>query len=101
MGHDYYTDDKGTLVLMALLKEYGIKKVVASPGTGNMALVVSMQHDPYFEMYSCVDERSAAYMACGIAAESGEPIVVTCTEAWANRGLLSQITYIGYYDRTW
>ncbi|MCS3133314.1 hypothetical protein NXW30_12495 [Phocaeicola vulgatus] len=60
-------------------------------------------------MYSCVDERSAAYMACGIAAESGEPIVVTCTEAtasrnylpWANRGLLSQITYIGYYDRTW
>ena len=51
MGHDYYTDDKGTLVLMALLKEYGIKKVVASPGTGNMALVVSMQHDPYFEMY--------------------------------------------------
>lgn len=29
MGHDYYTDDKGTLVLMALLKEYGIKKVVA------------------------------------------------------------------------
>ena len=37
--------------------------MVASPGTGNMALVVSMQHDPYFEMYSCVDERSAAYMA--------------------------------------
>lgn len=49
MGHDYYTDDKGTLVLMALLKEYGIKKVVASPGTGNMALVVSMQHDPYLK----------------------------------------------------
>lgn len=47
MGHDYYTDDKGTLVLMALLKEYGIKKVVASPGTGNMALVVSMQRCTY------------------------------------------------------
>ena len=96
MGHDYYTDDKGTLVLMALLKEYGIKKVVASPGTGNMALVVSMQHDPYFEMYSCVDERSAAYMACGIAAESGEPIVVTCTEATASRNYLPGLTEAFY-----
>ena len=87
---------KGTLVLMALLKEYGIKKVVASPGTGNMALVVSMQHDPYFEMYSCVDERSAAYMACGIAAESGEPIVVTCTEATASRKLSTWTTEAFY-----
>ena len=40
MGNDYYTDDKGTLILIALLKQYGIKKVIASPGTGNMAIVV-------------------------------------------------------------
>ena len=96
MGQDFYTDDKGTLILMALLKEYGIKKVVASPGTGNMALVVSMQHDPYFEMYSCVDERSAAYMACGIAAESREPVVITCTEATASRNYLPGLTEAYY-----
>lgn len=96
MGQDFYTDDKGTLILLALLKEYGIKKVVASPGTGNMALVVSMQHDPYFEMFSCVDERSAAYMACGIAAESGEPVVITCTEATASRNYLPGLTEAYY-----
>ena len=96
MGQDFYTDDKGTLILIALLKEYGIKKVIASPGTGNMALVVSMQHDPYFDMYSCVDERSAAYMACGMAAESGEPVVITCTEATASRNYLPGLTEAYY-----
>lgn len=50
MEHNFYTDDRGTLILLALLKQYGIKRVIASPGTGNMALVVSMQHDPYFQM---------------------------------------------------
>ena len=96
MGNDYYTDDKGTLILIALLKQYGIKKVIASPGTGNMAIVVSMQHDSYFEMYSCVDERSAAYMACGMAAESGEPVVITCTEATASRNYLPGLTEAYY-----
>lgn len=96
MKQEFYTDDKGTLILIALLKQYGIKRVIASPGTGNMALVVSMQHDPYFEMYSCVDERSAAYMACGMAAESGEPVVITCTEATASRNYLPGLTEAFY-----
>lgn len=96
MVQKYYTDDKGVLILIALLKQYGIRKVVASPGTGNMALVVSMEHDEYFEMYSCVDERSAAYMACGIAAESGEPVVITCTEATASRNYLPGLTEAYY-----
>lgn len=96
MTQKYYTDDRNALILMALLKQYGIRKIVASPGTGNMALVVSMQHDEYFEMYSCVDERSAAYMACGMAAESGEPVVITCTEATASRNYLPGLTEAFY-----
>lgn len=96
MIHNFYTDDRGTLILLALLKQYGIRKVIASPGTGNMALVVSMQHDPYFEMYSCVDERSAAYMACGMAAESREPVIITCTEATASRNYLPGLTEAFY-----
>lgn len=96
MEHNFYTDDRGTLILLALLKQYGIKRVIASPGTGNMALVVSMQHDSYFQMYSCVDERSAAYMACGMAAESGEPVLITCTEATASRNYLPGLTEAFY-----
>jgi len=92
----YYTVEKHIQVLLVLLKEHGIRKVVISPGTTNMNFVVSMQNDPYFEMYSSVDERSAAYMACGLAAESGEPVVITCTQATASRNYLSGLTEAYY-----
>lgn len=93
-GH--YTDEKGVLIVLALLKEHGIKKVIASPGATNVTLVASMQSDPHFEMYSCVDERSAAYMACGMAAESGEPVVISCTGATASRNYLPGLTEAFY-----
>ena len=92
----YYTDEKHTLVLIALLKAHGIRKVVASPGTTNVTFVGSLQNDPYFEMYSCVDERSAAYIACGLAEESGEPVVISCTGATASRNYLSGLTEAFY-----
>ena len=92
----YYTDEKHTLVLIALLKAHGIRKVVASPGTTNITFVGSIQNDPYFEMYSCVDERSAAYIACGLAAESCEPVVISCTGATASRNYLSGLTEAFY-----
>lgn len=92
----YYTDERTALVVLALLKAHGIRKVIASPGTTNMALVASMQSDPYFEMYSSVDERSAAYMACGLAAESGEPVVISCTGATASRNYLPGLTEAFY-----
>ena len=73
----YYTNERNVQILIALLKEHGIKRVIVSPGSTNVTFVGSLQQDPYFEMYSCVDERSAAYMACGMAAESGEPVVLS------------------------
>ncbi|MDO3693635.1 thiamine pyrophosphate-binding protein [Wenyingzhuangia sp. chi5] len=92
----FYTDEKNAQIIIALLKEHGIKKVIASPGTTNMALVVSMQFDPFFEVYSSVDERSAAYMACGLVAESGEPVVISCTGATASRNYLPGLTEAYY-----
>lgn len=92
----HYTDERNVQVVLALLKKHGIRKVIASPGTTNMTLVASMQSDAYFEMYSSVDERSAAYIACGLAAESGEPVVISCTGATASRNYLSGLTEAYY-----
>jgi 2-succinyl-5-enolpyruvyl-6-hydroxy-3-cyclohexene-1-carboxylate synthase len=92
----FYTDEKNAIIIMALLKANGIRKVIASPGTTNMALVCSMQHDPYFQVYSSVDERSAAYMACGLAHESGEPVVISCTGATASRNYMPGLTEAYY-----
>ena len=64
MMSTYYTNDRTTQIVLYLLKAHGIRKVIVSPGTTNVTLVASMQIDPYFELYSAVDERSAAYMAC-------------------------------------
>lgn len=91
-----YANEKGVLYLVALLKAHGIKRVFASPGTTNLAFVASIQCDPYFEIYSCVDERSAAYMACGLSAETGEPVVITCTGATASRNYMSALTEAYY-----
>ena len=92
----YYVSEKNHLLLLALLKAYGIRKVIASPGATNITLVASMQHDPYFEMFSCVDERSAAYMACGLAEASGEPVIISCTGATSAREYMSGLTEAYY-----
>ncbi len=92
----YYTDEKNVQILIALLKTNGIKKIVASPGATNVTIVRSLQNDSFFEIYSAVDERSAAYMACGLAAESGEPVVLSCTGATASRNYLPALTEAFY-----
>ena len=38
----YYTSEKNTLILIALMKFHGVKKVVVSPGNTNVCLVYSM-----------------------------------------------------------
>ena len=91
-----YSNQKNVLILIKLLKEHGIKKIVASPGTSNMPLVASVQQDDFFEVYSSVDERSAAYIACGMAAEKNEPVVITCTGATASRNYMSGLTEAFY-----
>ncbi len=92
----YYTNEKSAQIIISLLKEHGISRIIVSPGTTNMAIVASMQNDNYFKIYSAVDERSAAYMACGLADESGEPVVLSCTGATASRNYLPGLTEAYY-----
>ena len=92
----YYTAERNVQIILYLLKQYGIRKVVASPGTTNITLVASMQQDPFFEMYSAADERSAAYIACGLAEESREPVALSCTGATASRNYISGLTEAYY-----
>lgn len=91
-----YTVEKHTQILIALMKYHGVKKIVASPGATNICFVGSLQSDPYFEIYSSVDERSAAFIACGLAAESGEPVALTCTGSTASRNYIPGLTEAYY-----
>lgn len=91
-----YTDARNAQLVIALLKEYGIRNIIASPGTTNVPFVYSVQNDSFFNIYSAIDERSAAYMACGLAAESGEPVVLSCTGATASRDYMPGLTEAFY-----
>lgn len=92
----YYTSERNIQIVIYLLKQHGIKRVIASPGSTDVAIVASMQHDSYFEMFSAIDERSACYMACGMAAETKEPVVIVCTGATSSRNYMPGLTEAFY-----
>lgn len=92
----HYTNERNVQIVIALLKAHGIHRVIASPGTTNMTFVVSIENDPWFQIWSSVDERSAAYLACGMAAETGEPVVISCTGATASRNYMPGLTEAYY-----
>ncbi|MCI7443348.1 MAG: 2-succinyl-5-enolpyruvyl-6-hydroxy-3-cyclohexene-1-carboxylate synthase, partial [Clostridium sp.] len=93
---NFYSAERNVQMLIYLMKMQGVKKVVVSPGATNVTVVASLQQDPWFEMYSAVDERSAAYMACGLADESGEPVALSCTGATASRNYVPGLTEAFY-----
>lgn len=91
-----YTDERNAQIVISLMKKNGIRKVVASPGATNICFVASLQFDPFFEIYSAADERSAGYIACGLAAESGEAVALSCTGATSSRNYMPALTEAYY-----
>ena len=92
------TVERNNQIVIELLKKHKIKKIVVSPGGTNVSFIANIQNDPFFEIYSVVDERSAAYIACGLAEESGECVVLSCTGATAARNYFSGLTE-AYYSK--
>ncbi len=86
-----YSDNKTVQILISLLKEFGVKHAVLSPGSRNVPIVHSIEGDSYFTCYSIVDERSAAYFAIGLSLELNEPVMISCTSATASTNYSSAI----------
>ncbi|WP_299521620.1 2-succinyl-5-enolpyruvyl-6-hydroxy-3-cyclohexene-1-carboxylic-acid synthase [Winogradskyella sp.] len=64
-------------------KTHHVKHIVISPGSRNAPLTIGFTHDDFFECYSIVDERCAAFFALGIAQQLEEPVAVVCTSGSA------------------
>ena len=67
-----------------------------SPGARNIPIVHSVENDSFFQCYSVVDERSAAFFAIGISLETNEPVAVSCTSSTASCNYLSGLTEAYY-----
>ena len=79
-----FSTKKNVLQLLSLLKAHSIKRFVVSPGSRHIPIVLSMESDPFFELYSVVDERSASFFALGLIQRFEEPVGVICTSGTAS-----------------
>lgn len=74
---------KNVLLLVSLLKAYGVRQVILSPGSRNAPLIHSFMLDDFFHCQMVVDERNAAFMALGMMQATQEPVAICCTSGTA------------------
>lgn len=66
-----------------LLEKLDIRHVIISPGSRNAPLTQLFTASNSFECHSIVDERSAGYVALGMARQLRQPVVVVTTSGTA------------------
>jgi 2-succinyl-5-enolpyruvyl-6-hydroxy-3-cyclohexene-1-carboxylate synthase len=65
----------------------GMRHAVTSPGSRNAPLALTLAAQEGIEAVSVLDERSAGFVALGMAKASGRPVAVTCTSGTAAANL--------------
>jgi 2-succinyl-5-enolpyruvyl-6-hydroxy-3-cyclohexene-1-carboxylate synthase len=69
----------------------GMRDAVTSPGSRNAPLALALASAPGVYAHSVIDERSAGFVAVGLARRSRLPVAVTCTSGSAAANLLPAI----------
>lgn len=84
-------------LLATLLRDYGVKHIVLSPGGRDVPIVRMFEYNEgSFILHRVTDERSAAYFALGIAAQLKQPVACVCTSGTAASNYLPAITEAYY-----
>ena len=65
----------------------GMRHAVTSPGSRNAPIALTLAAQEGVEAVSVLDERSAGFVALGMAKASGRPVAVTCTSGTAAANL--------------
>ncbi|MDN3202633.1 2-succinyl-5-enolpyruvyl-6-hydroxy-3-cyclohexene-1-carboxylic-acid synthase [Algoriphagus sediminis] len=69
--------------LVALCAKNGIRHAILSPGSRCAPLTIAFARHPEISTKTVSDERSAAFIALGMAQQTGEPVVLVCTSGSA------------------
>lgn len=85
-------------LLAETLLAFGIEHIVLSPGSRNGALSTHFTHHPKFKTYSIVDERSAGFVALGMAQQLRKPVVICCTSGSAAANYYPAVTEAFYQN---
>lgn len=93
-----FSSKRSVQLVAHLLKEYGIYNIVISPGSRNAPLAIQFGEIEQFNSYSIVDERSAGFVAIGMAQAQGKPSVLTCTSGSAAANYYPSVTEAFYQN---
>ena len=86
-------DFKKIRILATLLRDYGIKHVVLSPGGRDVPLVRMFENNSdKFILHRVTDERSAAFYGMGLAAQLKKPVACVCTSGTAVSNYMPAVT---------
>ena len=77
------SDKKPVQDFIQLLDQHGIREIIICPGSRNAPFSISLAHDKRFKVHSIVDERSAAFVALGMAQQVNRPVAIICTSGTA------------------
>ena len=77
------TTKKVARMLASLLSRHGVGEAVVSPGSRNAPLVVALERHPDINTRVVIDERSAGFIALGMASASQCPVALACTSGTA------------------
>ena len=84
--------------IVYLCKAKDIRHIIISPGSRNAPLTIGFTHDDYFNCYSIVDERCAAFFALGISQKIQKPVALVCTSGSALLNYYPAISEAYYSD---
>ena len=93
-----FSSKRSIQILSNVLKEYGIFNFVISPGSRNAPLAIHFSETDEFNCYSIVDERSAGFVALGMAKSEKKPVAITCTSGSAAANYYPAITEAFYQN---
>ncbi|MBK1894896.1 2-succinyl-5-enolpyruvyl-6-hydroxy-3-cyclohexene-1-carboxylic-acid synthase [Chryseobacterium paridis] len=93
-----YSSKRSIQILANLLQQYGISDVVISPGSRNAPIAIHFSEIDHFNCFSIVDERSAAFVALGMAKSEKKPVAITCTSGSATVNYYPAITEAFYQN---
>lgn len=69
--------------LIEIFSRKGIDQVVVSPGSRNAPLIQTFAGRGDFNLYSVPDERTAGFIALGMAMKTRHPVILCCTSGSA------------------
>lgn len=92
------SDKKSVQDFVSLLLAHGILNAIITPGSRNAPFIISLANHERIKSYSIPDERSAAFVALGMAQQLKQPVVIICTSGTAALNFAPALAE-AYYQR--